>query len=63
MVLGVFLFQLLSLFKYVGLFCLVLCFQGGEGLTYKKKNVCKHGSQVEPYTVSLTLTYVKCVFI
>ena len=59
MVLGCF---LLSLFKYVGLFCLVLCFKGGEGLIYKK-NVCKHGSQVEPYTVSLTLTYVKCVFL
>ena len=24
--------------------------------------ICKHGSQDEPYTVSLTTTYVKCVF-
>ena len=26
-------------------------------------NLCKHGSQDEPYTVSLTLTNVKCVFL
>ena len=38
MVFWVFLFQLLSLFKFVGLFCFgFVFFKGGEGLIYKKR--------------------------